>query len=530
MPSAKKKHHTTQMVLMHILTPDRQRVELVIYDSQVTAESGSLVVRAKDIDDPAGRLSRAAYAFFDLGSKYPARQVTRAQARKEKPIGVFREKQTNMLRMVRNEIVVRFRKETPAKRRQQILHKFKLATRSRNPYVREQYVTKSVGGKLVGADLIDPANSLMELDEVAFATPNFVSEYSRDVIPVAQWHLKNRAKVAGQVLGEDVAAEKAWLITNGKSSIVVAVLDDGVDVDHPNLKSRIKKNPDPNEPRDKLGRDFFIPDNSNPDHFDPRPKLFQVPYNRTAGNDIHGTPCAGIICAPGKNGGAIGIARNCRLLPVKVFHADSLASDARVADAIRYASRHADILSCSWSSGTSSDIELAISVDAQAGRNGKGVAVFCAAGNDARNRVSFPARLFDAIAVGASTDRAELAWYSNTGPEISFVAPSDGGKQGIFTTDVSTPNRGYNVGRVEDGGADGLHTNDFGGTSAATPLAAGIAALVLSEYPNLTRDELWEVLASTTDQIGTGYDADGQSDRFGYGRLNARSALDTELI
>ena len=78
------------------------------------------------------------------------------------------------------------------------------------------------------------------------------------------------------------------------------------------------------------------------------------------GNDIHGTPCAGVIAARGNSGGALGIAPRCRILAVKIFHADNLASDARVADAIRYAALHADILSCSWSGPTSPDIELAI--------------------------------------------------------------------------------------------------------------------------------------------------------------------------
>ena len=58
------------------------------------------------------------------------------------------------------------------------------------------------------------------------------------------------------------------------------------------------------------------------------------------GNDIHGTPCAGVIAAAGRSRGAIGIAPTCRILPVKIFHADELASDERVANAMRYAAKH----------------------------------------------------------------------------------------------------------------------------------------------------------------------------------------------
>ena len=97
--------------------------------------------------------------------------------------------------------------------------------------------------------------------------------------------------------------------------------------------------------------------------------------------------------------------------------------------------------------------------------------------------MGYPARDKHAIAVGASTDQAKLADYSNVGKEIAFVAPSSGGVRGIYTTDVSIPNRGFNIGDAAAGGADGLHTNDFGGTSSATPLAAGVAALVLSLRP-----------------------------------------------
>jgi subtilisin family serine protease len=105
------------------------------------------------------------------------------------------------------------------------------------------------------------------------------------------------------------------------------------------------------------------------------------------------------------------------------------------------------------------------------------------------------------------------------------VAPSSGGIQGIFTTDVSTEGRGFNIGRADQGGKDGLHTNSFGGTSSATPLAAGVAALVLSANPKLSRTEVQDVLQSTADKIGSGYDAQGFSPDFGHGRVNAAKAV-----
>ena len=119
------------------------------------------------------------------------------------------------------------------------------------------------------------ANELAELDEVRFGTPNFVSEYRRTArIPEAQWHLRNTGMwecgTADQVpLGEDVDAMGAWRLSEGRG-VVVAVIDDGVDIDHPNLRAGVWRNPDRTDP-DRHGRDYFIPDD-NPDHFDPRPK------------------------------------------------------------------------------------------------------------------------------------------------------------------------------------------------------------------------------------------------------------------
>jgi subtilisin family serine protease len=216
------------------------------------------------------------------------------------------------------------------------------------------------------------------------------------------------------------------------------------------------------------------------------------------------------------------------LLPVKIFHADDLAAESQVADAIRYATLFADILSCSWSGPRSPDIEAALA-DAATGRAGRGVPVFAATGNGHPivARVGYPAASPNAIAVGASTDQDEIAHYSQRGPEVSVVAPSNGGTTAITTTDVSYPNRGFNLGIAADGGVNGLHTNSFGGTSSATPLAAGIAALMLSVDCELTRDEVKLILQKSADKIGPPgtYDANGFSPIYGYGRVNAARAV-----
>ena len=398
----------------------------------------------------------------------------------------FEDVASGLLRIVHREVVIRFKPSIPERRRRAILGWFGFVVRRRNVFIHDQVIACHPGGKYAGEELIAVSNLLTTLDEIALATPNFISQYRRQTPPFIlpqEWHLGST--------GLDVY--EAWKITTGASGIVVAVLDDGVDVDHLNLKGNIWRNPDPGA-RDQIGRDFFLPD-GHPDHFNPRPKRFQFPFDRTKGNDIHGTACAGLIAAGGFKEGSVGVAPGCRLLPVRIFQGDALVSDERVADAIRYAAIHADILSCSWAGSLSLDVQQALHDAGELGRGGRGSAIFCAAGNDG-GEVSFPARDTHAIAVGAVTDLGQRADYSNFGPEIAVVAPSSGGARAIFTTDVSIPGRGFNP--------DGLYTHRFGGTSAAAALAAGTGALVLSVHPGLSREELKELLQSTADESGEG--------------------------
>lgn len=485
------------------------------------------------------RVMRAAQAFFELPSHAPlaapaparpsaaaTRTAVRAKAAtralgdvlERKTISAYLDRETQLMRILYKQVVLRFKPGTPQKMRNAIIRESGLRLFAENPLAPDQ-VTLSDDMKLhPGEALVRLAAKLSTLDEVAFASPDFISQYRRSA-PAAtgapsakQWHLKL------------IGATQAWKLTRGKRDIVVAVLDDGIDVEHPELRANVLRNPDPDEPRDLCGRDFYLPDD-DADHFNPRPKRFRAPFEEMAGNDIHGTCCAGV--AVGRGPKAYGLAPNCRLLPVKVFHADDLASDSRVADAIRYAAHFADVISCSWGGAKSPDIEYALRDARAIGRKGRGAVVVCATGNDERKQVGYPASDPNAMAIGASTDAEDLAWYSNTGAQVCVVAPSNGGTRGIFTTDVSTPGRGFNIGAAAAGGADGLFASEFGGTSSATPLVAGLCALILSLKPEMTPDDVRGILIASAKKIGpaSAYKANGHSNRFGHGRIDAAKAV-----
>lgn len=501
---------------------------------QLEAVAGTTVARLSGTpvaEMATARVMRAAQAFFELPSRAPtpaaapvvasrSKASTRALGNvlERKTISAYLDADTRLMRILYKQIVLRFRAGTPQKLRNAIIRDSGLRLLAENPLAPGQ-VTLSDDAKLhPGEALVRLAAQLATLDEVAFATPDFISQYRRS-LPAAsgtpstkQWHLKL------------IGATQAWKHGRGKRGVVVAVLDDGIDIEHPELRTNLLRHPDPDEARDLCGRDFYLADD-DPDHFNPRPKRFRTPFEEMAGNDIHGTCCAGV--AVGRGPKAYGLAPNCRLLPVKVFHADDLASDSRVADAIRYAAQFADVISCSWGGAKSPDIEFALRDARAIGRKGRGAVVVCASGNEERKQVDYPASDANAMAIGASTDGDDLAWYSNSGPQLCVVAPSNGGARGIFTTDVSTPGRGFNTGKVAAGGADGLFTNDFGGTSSATPLVAGLCALILSLKPEMTPDDVRAILIASAKKIGpaSAYKANGHSNKFGHGRIDAAKAV-----
>jgi len=242
-----------------------------------------------------------------------------------------------------------------------------------------------------------------------------------------------------------------------------------------------------------------------------------------ARGDAHGTACAGIVAAIRDNGmGVAGVAPGVRVMPVRVMYmsgAHLIFEFEWAIDGIQWAVDHgAHVLSNSWHSLESSDLTYTISYALRENR----VLVF-ATGNG-NSSVKFPASLPGVIAVGASSPcdtrksprscDADPFWGSNYGQRADLsdrwpdvVAPG----VMIFTTDM-TGRCGYNMGN---------YTALFGGTSAAVPHVAGVAALLLSRNPSLTPEEVRRHIMQSADDIGR----HGPDQSTGAGRLNAHQAL-----
>jgi subtilisin family serine protease len=202
----------------------------------------------------------------------------------------------------------------------------------------------------------------------------------------------------------------------------------------------------------------------------------------------------------------------------------------------------ADVISCSWGPFDAyvnelwplpSLTRLVIDICTNHGRGGRGIPVFFAAGNGNEPlELDGYASYENVIAVAACTNDNEKAWYSDYGENVWVTAPSSGGTLDIFTVDRTGP-LGYN--------ATSDYTHDFGGTSSATPLVAGVAALMLSVNPDLTVTQIKEILRDTAvkmrrdkpsvytdywgDEYTDEYSDDGQSKVFGWGRIDAGAAV-----
>lgn len=391
-----------------------------------------------------------------------------------------------------------------------------------------------------GQRVFEIAETLLAREDVEFAHPELLREKrSRGIFP-QQWHLGSTTVGSVAVAaGANVAA--AHRVTEG-AGVTIAVIDDGVDIDHIEFQGagKVVAPREASLPLHRAGGTEV-----DPRALDPRPRF---------SGDRHGTACAGVACARGF-AGACGVAPAARLMPIR--SAAALGSIAE-AEAFQWAADHgADVISCSWgpADGDWSDPEdpvhrervplpastrVAIDYALTRGRGGKGCVVLFAAGNgnesvDNDGYASYPG----VVAVAACNDRGKRSVYSDFGAAVWCSFPSNDfelaaeGRPRPLTRGIWTVDRGgsfgYNPGgNTSRGDAAGQFTDSFGGTSSACPGAAGVAALVIARNPALTGAEVREILRRSCEKIdmaGGAYDSGGRSDLYGYGRLDAAAAV-----
>ena len=337
---------------------------------------------------------------------------------------------------------------------------------------------------------LELANQLSTLEQVTFAEPDALQKAKFEAVGRKEddrlnqpWHLCNTGEEGG-TYGADIRAPDAWQVSSGSPRIRVILHDSGIDIHHADLAKNVLP-----------GWDF---DNEDANAFHP--------------DNAHGTACAGIICAAKNNGGVMGVAPGCRLVPLRAAYAHTWSTWAQM---FRWAAQRGEIIVCCWSLSLNNTVSIAIHDIIQQGRLERGIPLFCAMGNWGipRDKINFPASIEGTIAVGASTNRDELADFGNFGTGIDMVAPG----VNITTTDITGT----------FGAGSGDYTT-FSGTSAATSLSAGIGALLLSLNPLLSAAQVRLILRESADKINSDkveYNQHGWSCEYGFGRVNADRAV-----
>ncbi|MDP6900103.1 MAG: S8 family serine peptidase [Candidatus Thalassarchaeaceae archaeon] len=346
---------------------------------------------------------------------------------------------------------------------------------------------------------------------IEIACPQIENQYDTRWIPNDskfgdQWHLRNTGQTGG-TLGEDANLTGAWQSYLG-TGLTIGIVDDGLDLNHPDLST----NYDSTNDYDYCGNDG-----------NPSPSSW----------DAHGTAAAGVAAATGDNSiGVSGAAPDANLAGLRLIACGT--SDSMEANALSHSDQVIDIYSNSWGPGDDGNtlqgpgpqMVAAFESDVANGRGGLGNIITWAAGNglaedDDSNKDGY-ANAIETIAVTAITHFGDQSWYAEPGSNILVAAHSDGDGEGITTTDIEG-STGY---------TNNDYTDNFGGTSSATPLASGVIALILEANANLTWRDVQHILVQSARQNhpgssswatnGAGHDV---SHKYGFGAMDAGAGV-----
>ncbi|MBO36462.1 MAG: peptidase S8 [Anaerolineaceae bacterium] len=447
-----------------------------------------------------------------------------------------------------DQIITKFKSDASPANIQTLCSKFGVRPLRELPGSKNTFVLRVSGA--AKKNPLKVSNIISNESAIEYSEPDLIERVTAASMPEdpgfqLQWYL-NSWDSDDVIADADISIMEAWNITKGSRDIVVAVIDDGFELSHPDFAG---------EGKVVHPLDFIDGDN------DPNP-------DRILG-DYHGTPCAGVAIAEQNGLGVIGSGPGCAFMPVRTSFQQR---DSDWWDIFHEVSQHANIISCSWGPPpVYAPLSTALSekfaqISAAGGPRGKGCLIVFAAHNynaplDSPNENGFQWRQTtdplgefrhtnepilngmaahpDVLTVSASTSLGKKAIYSNWGPEVSICAPSSNGHPlhpshpspglGIWTTDNELETPGFKSGSQ--------FTGNFGGTSSAAPLVAGVAGLILSSNPDLTAQQVRQIIQDTADKIedstpdpmlghnkGT-YSQTGHSEWFGYGKINASNAL-----
>ena len=334
----------------------------------------------------------------------------------------------------------------------------------------------------VAALQADPAVAYAEPDYLAYATGDFIAPTRQATPPLsAQGVQPNDTFWNAQWSLRRVQGPLAWQLTQGAPSVVVAVIDSGIDLAHPEFAGRLQ-----------AGFDYVDWDS--------------VPQDQYG----HGTHVSGVIAAAGNNGlGVAGSAWAVQLVPLRALDRTGVGTASNIALAVQAAAnRRVDVINLSLAlSGPSTTVQNAIIA-----ASNNDIVLVAATGNDSLPSqlpapVSYPAAYPEVIAVAATTRWEERAGYSNGGPAVELAAPGGEASDPIFSTSLG-------------GSYAMLH-----GTSLAAAHVSGAAALLRGYAPQWSAAAVRDALRNTADKVGSTPYVAGRNDRLGYGRINSASAL-----
>lgn len=327
-----------------------------------------------------------------------------------------------------------------------------------------------------------------------------------------QWGLVNDGTFSNSsaTKGADVDMDLAWDITTGNPNIILAVLDSGVRKTHPEFSGRIWENTDETSNGLDSDNNSFIDDRNGWD--------FVNNDNDPTDDHGHGTNVAGISVATGNNSiGYAGVDWKCKLMPLKILNENNSGNYSWWISAINYAVNNgAKVINMSvGGSGFSQGMR-----DAVDNAHSNGVVIVACMMNYNNGTSYYPAAYTNTIAVG-STDA------DDTRSNPFFWSSTSGSNYGDHIDVIAPGNYIYGLSYSSDTNYNGY----WGGTSQAAPLVAGICSLILDVNPELTTEDIRNILRDTAEDLvgDSSEDIAGWDPYYGAGRVNAYNALQRVL-